>query len=326
MTEQRKANIGLIAASLLWGFSFVWAKSVGENVNLALGIGEHAVLGPILVLTWRFGAAGLLCLVLFPSVRRRWTVRSLRKAILLGVILWLGLVPQMLGLDRTSEAVSAFLTSLTIVFVPLILVFVLRKAPPRAVWCPVGIAVLGVWLLTGAAPTGFGLGETLGLCCAVLFSVYIIALNRLSGDEEPWAMAFGQFITVSLLSCALAAVICLSQGLPFFSIQSCVFDTRAIWQPLTLLILFPTICSFGLVFHLQPKIEPTQAALIYLFEPIFAAAFAFLLVGRTLSSIAIAGGVLILVANAAMDRIERRATAAGEAREAKETPKYCSTR
>ena len=69
----------------------------------------------------------------------------------------------MLGLDRTSEAVSAFLTSLTVVFVPLLMVVIVRRPPRAALWLPVGLAALGIWLMTGAAPTGFGVGEVLGL-------------------------------------------------------------------------------------------------------------------------------------------------------------------
>jgi len=305
LTERRKAVWGLVVASMLWGLSFVWAKEAGESTNQALVLGEHAILGPILVLTWRFGAAGLVCLVLFPSGRRGITGASLRESGLLGVTLWLGMVPQMLGLDRTSEAVSAFLTSLAVVFVPLILWFVLRQPPSRAVVWPLAIAVAGVWLLTGAAPTGFGVGEALSLSCAVSFSVYIIVLDRRSDSKGTWAVAGGQFIVVSALSGVLASAMCLYQGLPVLSVHACVFTTRAVWQPTVLLIALPTICCFGLVIHLQPKIGPTQATLIYLFEPLFAAMFAFLLVGRRLSPITIAGGALVLAANGAMDRIER---------------------
>src|SRR5207253_2740481 len=77
---------------------------------------------------------------------------------------------QQLGLDRTSQAVSAFLTSLSILFVPLLMLLVLRRPPPAALWLGVALAGAGIWLMTGAAPGGFGPGELLGLCCSILFS------------------------------------------------------------------------------------------------------------------------------------------------------------
>ena len=81
------------------------------------------------------------------------------RSIVLGAMLSCGMIVQHLGLDRTSEAVSAFLTSLTILFVPLILTLALRKPPAPVMWLGVVIATAGVWLMTGAAPSGFGVGE-----------------------------------------------------------------------------------------------------------------------------------------------------------------------
>ena len=82
------------------------------------GLPPGALLGPVLLLSWRFTLAGLLWLVCVPAAWRGWSWRSVGRSMLLGALLWLGQTFQILGLDRTSEAVSAFLTSLTVVFVP----------------------------------------------------------------------------------------------------------------------------------------------------------------------------------------------------------------
>ena len=212
----------------------------------------------------------------------------------------------MLGLDRTSEAVSAFLTSLTVVFVPLLMVVIVRRPPRAALWLPVGLAALGIWLMTGAAPTGFGVGEVLGLACAVIFSAHMIALGEVARWDSPWQMAAGQFLSVGIGS----AVTCLfvSRGsVPLtLSTQWAILIGSELWLYVVLLIVVSTMAAFGLMFYFQPKLDPTRAALIYLAEPIFAALYAYVAVGRTLSAIALLGAGLILAANVLVEILERR--------------------
>ena len=185
--EQRqatRASLALLLATLAWGCGFTWAKTGGQGINVAAGLPPGSLLGPLVLLAWRFTLAGLLWLCLFPAARRGWTWRSLGHSGLLGGLLWLGQTLQMLGLDRTSEAVNAFLTSLTVVFVPLIMLCVLRRPPAASMWTAVVLAIFGVWLMTGATPTGFGVGELLGLACALVFAIHMIALGRLGQHDS----------------------------------------------------------------------------------------------------------------------------------------------
>jgi drug/metabolite transporter (DMT)-like permease len=191
-------TLGLLLATLAWAGSFTWAKAAGDGVNQAAGLTSGALLGPILVLAWRFTAAGICWLILIPGARRHWSWASAGRSVGLGGLLWAGQTVQMLGLDRTSEAVNAFLTSLTVVFVPLLMVAIVRRPPRAALWLPVGLAALGIWLMTGAAPTGFGVGEVLGLACAVMFSAHMIALGEVARWDSPWQMAVGQFLSVGI--------------------------------------------------------------------------------------------------------------------------------
>jgi hypothetical protein len=64
-----------------------------------------------------------------------------------------------------------------------------------------------------------------------------------------------------------------------------------------LLVVIATMTAFGLMFYFQPKLDPTRAALVYLGEPIFAALYAYVAVGRALSAVALVGAGLILAAN-----------------------------
>jgi len=299
-------TFGLLLATLAWAGSFTWAKAAGDEVNQAVGLTSGALLGPILVLAWRFTAAGIGWLILIPGARRHWSWASAGRSVGLGGLLWAGQTVQMLGLDRTSEAVNAFLTSLTVVFVPLLMVVIVRRPPRAALWLPVGLAALGIWLMTGAAPTGFGVGEVLGLACAVMFSAHMIALGEVARWDSPWPMAVGQFLSVGIGS----AVTCLfvSRGpVPLtLAMQWTILIGSELWLYVILLVTVSTMTAFGLMFYFQPKLDPTRAALIYLAEPIFAALYAYLAVGRTLSVTALLGAGLILSANVLVELLERR--------------------
>jgi drug/metabolite transporter (DMT)-like permease len=298
-------TLGLLLATLAWAGSFTWAKATGDGVNQAAGLASGALLGPILLLAWRFTAAGVFWFLLIPGARRHWSWATVGRSVGLGGLLWAGQTVQMLGLDRTSEAVSAFLTSLTVVFVPLLMVVVRR--PPRVVlWLPVGLAALGIWLMTGAAPTGFGIGEVLGLVCAVIFSAHIIALGEVARWDSPWQVAVGQFLSVGIGS----AITCLflSRGpVPLtLSRQWAILMGPELWHSVVLLIVVSTMAAFGLMFYFQPKLDPTRATLIYLGEPIFAALYAYVAIGRALSVIALLGAGFILAANVLVEILEHR--------------------
>jgi drug/metabolite transporter (DMT)-like permease len=303
--QTRLATLALLTATMAWGGSFTWAKAAGDGINQAAGLPSGALLGPILLLAWRFTTAGMLWLIVFPGARRGWTWPSVKRALLLGLTLWAGQTVQMLGLDRTSEAVNAFLTSLTVIFVPLLMVAVVRRPPPAAVWLPVGVAALGIWLMTGAAPSGFGMGEVLGLSCAVIFSAHMIALSEVARQDSPWRLAAGQLLVVGVASALSCLWVAPDRALLTPQVQWAVVTRDGMGLYLALLIVIATMIAFGLMFAFQPKIDPTRAALIYLAEPIFAALYAYAAVGRGLSAIAMLGATLILAANVLVELIER---------------------
>ena len=296
-------TLALLLATMAWGGSFTWAKAAGDGINQALGLPAGALMGPILLLAWRFTATGVLWLVLFPGARRGWSWPALGRSVLLGVLLWAGQTVQMLGLDRTSEAVNAFLTSLTVVFVPFLMMVVVRRPPRAPIWLAVSLAALGIWLMTGATPTGFGAGEMLGLACAVFFSAHMIALGEVARYDSPWQIGAGQFLSVGLGS----AVTCLfvSHGPVSLTLPSqwAIISSSQLWPQVVLLIVVSTMAAFGLMFYFQPQLDPSHAALIYLAEPIFAALYAYVATGKGLSAGALLGASLILAANALVELI-----------------------
>lgn len=302
-TEHR-AVVGLVLATVLWGCGFTWAKAAGEAVHRVVGLPDGSPFGPIFILAWRFLLAGLGVVVIIPDARSGWTLKGAVRIGGTGLLLAAGLVLQHLGLDRTPEAVSAFLTSLTVLFVPLLLTLVLRKPPAPVMWLGVVLATVGVWLMTGAAKAGFGIGEGLGLACAFAFSLYIFAVNAVARTEDSWRMTAGQFLVVGI-ACAIAAAFVPGGGHVADS-GRILSSGPPVWLNLLLLTVFPTIGAFGLLNHFQPRLDPTHAALIYLVEPVVAAVYAWLFIGRALPPLTWVGAGLILVANVLVEVLKSR--------------------
>lgn len=301
-----RATLALLFACLLWGCGFTWAKRAGETINELTGAGPGAPLGPLWVLAARFLIAGVVWFLVFPASRRNWSLKLLAPCFALGGTLTLGMVLQHLGLDRTSEATSAFLTSLTILFVPMMMTLVIRKPPAGTIWIGVVLAAAGVWIMTGATASAFGLGEVLGLACAFAYSINIITVNALVTKENVQAVTAGQFIVLAIL-CGITCLF-LPHGpasLAPVNIARYFADPRVSIN-VVLLGIVVSMGAFGLQFRYQPRLDPTRAALLYLVEPIFAAAFAYITIGRGMTGAAILGAALILLANALVEILQSR--------------------
>jgi len=301
--SRRRAVIALLIACVAWGGSFTWAKSIMAGINHFAGRNESARLGVLLLLSWRFLVAGVIWMLVFPAARKGWSLASVGRALLLGLPFTAAMIAQQMGLTRTSAAINAFLTSLTVLFVPLILAIVSRNLPRANLWVGVALAMAGIWLMTGAAPTGFGLGELLGVGCSMLFSVHIILINALLWRDTPARMIGGQFMVTGLA--ALIITLLIEPEARSLHVLALPFS-RALLLETALLVIFATLFAFSLMIFFQPKVDPTRAALTYLTEPVFAAAFAFLVQGQRMSIYGIAGAGLILVANGLVEWLEAR--------------------
>ena len=301
---QRTAALALALATVFWGCGFTWAKAGADAIHRITGLPQGSGFGPIFLLGWRFGLGGAIWMLLFPGARQGWSLKSVARSMLLGTLCAAGLIVQHLGLDLTDESVSAFLTSLTILFVPLLVTIVERKPPRAVLWVGVVLATIGVWLMTGASPSGFHLGEFLGLLCSFCFALYILAVNAILPTESSWRMTGGQFITVSAICFATCATTAGREMRP--AIIGGLLSEPAVFVNLALLAIFTTVMAFGLLTHFQPRLDATRAALIYLIEPVIAAIYAAIAVGRSVRPLAIVGAILILAANAFVEFILSR--------------------
>jgi len=293
----------LLFACVIWGMSFNWSKQaqaiLGDRLAAEFARPEMVRLGPVCFLILRFLAAAVLWALLFPQSRKTWNAATIRGGFAGGFLLAAGMLLQHYGLAYTSESLSAFLTSLTVLFTPILAILLLRQRVSGWLWASVFCATLGVSMMTlYGVEAGFDIGALLGLLCALVFSGHILVVDYFGKRQDMWRFALAQFTSASAVFIAFAAVFPSGHRLSGAAEFARAAGSMAFLGPLALTVVLSTLLTFGLMFRYQPDLSATRAALMYLSEPIFATAYAWLVAGTSLTLVAALGALLILLGNA----------------------------
>ena len=272
MTGKSRAEGVLLALTLIWGSTFVVGKIVLQNLT------------PLQMIAIRFVLSAVFLLAFFSRKIFPLSPRQLFRGGILGLVLFLGFVPQTVGLTLTTASKSAFITGMMVVFVPLLQVIIERKAPKLGNIAGVAVVTAGLWLLTSPSGSSFNAGDALTLLCAVLFAVYIVYIDVVAHDMSAMQLTFVQM--------AVNAVLALGATIVFDSFPPAVsFGTVAAILYLT---FFATILTTFLQTRYQKETTPTRAAIIFTIEPVFAATTAAVVLGEQIGVGGAIGGGLII--------------------------------
>ncbi len=273
MTKQTRAEAVLLALTLIWGSTFV---------SMKIGLRD---MSPILMTSARFTVAALFFLVLFWRNLFPFPEGAIRKGTLLGLFLFLGFIAQNVGLNYTTASKSAFITSLMVVFVPL-LQFIIERRPPT-IGNVVGImlAVAGLWLLTSPTGAELNFGDFLTLLCAIMFAFYIVYLDVASKAMSALQLTFLQSATCAVLGMVATVLF-----------EDYRFDpTFSVFISVGYLTLFATVLTTFMQTKFQKDTTPTRAAVIFTVEPVWASILAYLFLGEMLGTLGVVGGAFIIV-------------------------------
>jgi drug/metabolite transporter (DMT)-like permease len=264
-------RLALLLTTLIWGATFPATKVVLEQIP------------PLSFLFLRFSLGALLVVIGmllsgFP-VRRERSV--LRASAIATVWLFLGYLLQTVGLWHTTASNSAFITSLYVVFVPLIL----RRFGWR-VWVATSIAMGGLWLLV--KPTiAINAGDLLTLGCAVAFAAHIACLERFTREVDAPSLFTWQMV-------AMAVILC-----PAMVVEAAPVESFA---PTAVLLVGLAITgglatgAFAVQMWAQRLIPAQQVALVFASEPVYAAWLSWYFLGESLDLQGWIGSGLIVVA------------------------------
>lgn len=270
--QMKLAPWALLAVAAMWGISFVWMKDILDQQDVYS------------FLTSRFIVAAAAMIALRPSVLKRFTKELVVKGLVIGMALGSGYIFQTLGLDRTTPAITGFITGLYVVFTPLLASIFLKERLTKAMWGYVFLAVLGLGILS-VEGWSVGLGEIFVLISAVLFAIHIILLGSWSKNFDAYALTVMQ-----LIGCALLA------SIPA-SINGFVAppDTH-VWAVIIFTALFATAIAFVIQTWSQARISTTKVAVILTMEVVFAALFSFMYGMEPFTLRLALGGTLVLIA------------------------------
>ena len=295
MSPARRATIYLFATTILWGSSFftmAWGIS---------GIGRHvgAAAAPSAYIFLRFLAAFVLQAMVFPRAVLGLNRRVLWAGAVLAIPFYLGFILQATGIEPENSSVSAFLTSLFVVFTPILgrLFFRERLAPITLVGAVLSVA--GVYVLSNPSG-GLGRSEILTLLCAVAFAFQIQMTNVITRNHSPETITFVQFGCAVLFS----GITMLAMGVEPAAIVRSLGERHVAWTVLYTAVACSVI-AMGVLNRYQRDISATRASVLYMLEPVFAAVFALLFTGEAMTLRKILGGAIILGGNLLCELIGR---------------------
>ena len=267
--EPLKAELVLLSLTAWWGGTFVVVKDALADAD------------PVTLLALRFGIAAIAGLMM---ARGRAFDRTLLKpGLLLGTLLFLGYQLQTWGQVYTTPSRSAFLTGLMVLLVPFVSPFIVKKWPGPFAFAGVALAAVGLFVMTGASFSGFGLGEGLTLLCAVAYAFHIALTEKFAPGRRPFGLLAAQLWPTAVL-CALAY--------PFGPKH--LNPTPSLWAAVLGLGVLGSALAIGLQMWAQARTTAVRAALLFATEPVFAAALSLLLKREPYTAALGAGGALIV--------------------------------
>jgi drug/metabolite transporter (DMT)-like permease len=278
-----QADLALLLITFIWGATFTVVKSSLAQVS------------PVLFIALRFWIATAVMAGLFLRSHLRFSKTSLRQGLVLAVALFGGFLFQTIGLLHTTPSRSAFITSLSVLLVPLLGYTIFHRRPQFQTLAGIAVATIGLCLLTmNSMDLRLHRGETLTLAGAAAFACHILFVGRFLPGSD-----YRQLILLQTAGCALLSTLAMpALETPFLA-----------WD----ITLGCSLCATGVLataftIYVQNRAQQfttaNRAALIFSLEPFFAALFAYWLLGDVLTGREWLGGLLV-VAGIIVSEIKR---------------------
>lgn len=272
MRKQLKADLYLISVSVIWGSTFVLTKDALQHIPTYN------------FLSLRFLIATAVLILLFRERLAKMGKTTFINGALIGLFLFAGYAFQTVGLNYTTASKSGFITGFSAVIVPILSALLLRKKPEFMAVLGVTFAIVGLGLLTLEESFLPNLGDFYTFLCTIAFAMQIILISKYTPDSDSIALATVQIGVVGILSTAFT--LWLEQ--PVIPVQP------RVWIALLVTSLLATTYAIAIQNVMQKFTSPTHTALIFTGEPVFAALFAYLLLGEVLTFKQGIGCILIL--------------------------------
>lgn len=263
------AHLFLWATAAIWGFAFV-AQSVGME-----SLGPHS----FNAVRFLLATLSLLPLLLIFKPKIAQDNRTLwLGGLAAGVCLFLGFTCQQVGLQYTTAGNAGFITSMYIVFVP-ILGLILGHKTEKHTWIGVALALVGLYSLTVGPNLSINKGDSLALMGTLFWTGHVLIIGYLSRSVAALPLSIVQFLVATVLATIVAGAL----------EAPTIEGIKMAWWPL----VYAGVASSGLAFTLQTlgqkNVSPSVSALILSTEAVFAVIGGWLFMEEMLSTRALIG-------------------------------------
>jgi len=285
-TDARRTS--LLATAVLLGITACWGSTfflIHDLLDRVPAVDFLAV---------RFSIAAVLLLVVAPRAVLRLSPTTRRQAVVLGCLYGVAQILQTTGLAHTPASVSGFITGMYVVATPLFAAVLLRSRITAMTWVAVALAFGGLAVLT-LGGLSIGYGEALTFVAAMLYALHIVGLGAWSNARDALGM--------SILQVVMVAVICLVASAPGGIVLP---DNGRDWLSVVYMAIFPAALALLGQTWAQAHLSATRTAIVMSMEPVFAAFFAVLLGGESVTGRMLVGGALVLTAMLIVELAPRR--------------------
>ena len=277
-TDNRKYSLLIVIQGVIFAAIDVFSKIVYQTVPVYI------------FMTFRFGLTSVVLLLIYgKTIIEDLKTVPFRTYGLSGICLGLSILLSGVAINATAATNYAFLKSLSAIIAPLLMVIFFRRPYTLKDLCIHLPLVGGLYLFCARGGlTGFGPGEAVALCCALLAAISLVFGADALHHIHPQTLTFVQ-MTVGL-------VLSVSAGLA-------TGDFSTPWQgafftPVILgILLFNSLIGSVVAYLLQNvalmKVSPKTVGVLQCSYPILTTVLANFLVNEHLSTAGILGALII---------------------------------
>lgn len=274
MSVQSKAYLWLLGITLIWGCNWPLIEGVFEFIP------------PYTFVVVRYLGAAILITAIFWKKLRLLNADYIKRALIIGIPFSIGATLQMVGFEKTSIANASFITGLSVVVMPIIVLLFDRKKPTKRELFGIVAAFVGVTIMTvSGSLDAVNFGDMIVLIGVVGFAFQFYFVNKFGGGVDTILLTMLIFWINGLLALPVAMAT---------DMANTQFSFEIFWV-LAYTIVLATFVALIIQNRELPKVNPTHAVIIFLLEPVTATTLSFIK-GDPLSTQQIFGAVLIIVA------------------------------
>ena len=283
-----KGEIALLLITVIWGATFPIIK---ESLNDSTPFAFVAV---------RFSIASLILLPFFLKKVKQLDKKTFKAGMVLGVLMFGGFITQTIGLNHTTATKSGFITGSAVIMIPFLQFYMEKKIPTKGAVFGTILVFSGLLFLSSGGSNimnfvsdlggSFNFGDFMTLVCAFIFAHYVVYIDIYSNKYD-----FLFLFALQIFATAFLAIIS-TTFLEVTNFAEVKFDlTESLLFGLLYTGILATVGDIGVMTKFQKFVTPTKAGIIYSFEPIFAAVFAFFLLNEKISNFGFIGMGLIFL-------------------------------